>query len=122
MHARETRYVFHVRRSRYRVCGALHLAVRAAGNVEVIVDSPTACGPAPGGGAAARRYCKRTLDANAIIVKKNKSRWKRGSKIIKKSAWLRGNKAEQIIFGSQNWSDSGNDKTTRNLRPYETGG
>lgn len=106
---------------------ALQLAAARGVNVEVIVDSPTACGP----GSWASRVGDATLleenpfDANAkIALKKNKKGpgnvWKQNHQKI--GVLIKNKKAEQLIFGSQNWSNSGNDKNDENLMALSKAG
>ncbi|MCC6138393.1 MAG: hypothetical protein IT287_07150 [Bdellovibrionaceae bacterium] len=99
---------------------ALQLAAARGVVVEIIVDSPTACGP---GSWASKVGDATLLEKNpfkasaSIKLKKNKrgpgSSWKQNHQKI--GLLMRGRKAEQLVFGSQNWSSSGNDKNDENL-------
>lgn len=106
---------------------ALQLAASRGVKVEVIVDSPTACG---NGSWAGRTGDATLLEQNpfnpsaVIVMKKNKkgpgNSWKQNHQKI--GVLLRGAKAEQLIFGSQNWSSSGNDKNDENLMALSKAG
>ncbi|MCB9072754.1 MAG: phosphatidylserine/phosphatidylglycerophosphate/cardiolipin synthase family protein [Bdellovibrionaceae bacterium] len=99
---------------------ALQLAASRGVKVEVIVDSPTACGPGSWAGltgdATLLEENPFKASAKVAIKKNNKSKgntWKQNHQKI--GVLLRDGKAQAIIFGSQNWSNSGNDKNDENL-------
>jgi phosphatidylserine/phosphatidylglycerophosphate/cardiolipin synthase-like enzyme len=99
-----------------------HAAARGV-KVEVIVDSPTACGPGSWAGKSgdATLLEQNPFQKDAVLVmKKNKKMagnvWKQNHQKI--GILIKKGKPEQIIFGSQNWSNSGNDKNDENLMAF----
>lgn len=102
---------------------AIQLAAARGVKVEILLDTPTGF---TNGSWAARKADATLLEENPfgdgdIVLKKNgKSKggiWKQNHQKIGILLRKEGNsyKAEQMIFGSQNWSASGNDSNDENL-------
>lgn len=104
---------------------ALQLAAARGVKVEVIVDSPTACGVNSWAGRTGDTLLETNpFDSKAHIeVRKNAKgpgqSWKQNHQkiglLLRYDSQTKQHKAEQITFGSQNWSSSGNDLNDENM-------
>ncbi len=105
---------------------AIQLAAARGVRVEIIVDSPTACGPGSWVGRVgdATLLEENPFDSMAKIqIRKNAkgpgNTWKQNHQkiglLLRYNLETKEHLAEQITFGSQNWSNSGNDLNDENM-------